>query len=109
MKCNKTVAELDWQSCSCMRWGNGEEVNAYLDWDERFYYLWFEVTPTFEDWCEKCPDIAYMLDDLNTELEKIGVQKFGSLESVNAFCAQFCGDNEPAMFYFDEWGCVCGA
>ena len=95
---------------SVMRWGSGEEVIAHLDWDERRYYLWFEPTDNFLDWAEENEDIAYMVDELNAELEQIGVQEFCDLDGVNSFCKRFCGDDEPAYFYIDElWNDVRGA
>ena len=105
----KQIDDLDWQTSSVMRWGNGEEVIAYLDWDERRYYLWFEPTANFIDWCEGQPDIAYMLDELNEELAQIGVHEFCELDGVNEFCKEYCGDNEPAFFYEDELTGICGA
>lgn len=110
MKSKKRVEELDWQTSSVMRWLSGEEVVAYLDWDERRWYLWFEPTDLFTDWCEEVgTEMKELYDDLDNELKKIGVQEFCTLDAVNSFCEGFCGDTEPAMFYEDEWGNICGA
>lgn len=88
---------------SPMVWLDGEEVRANLSWDERFFYLWFEVAPVFEDFCEDIGGhMLAMLEELRAELEKIGVRKFGCLESVNDFCKSKCGDNCPANFYYDD-------
>lgn len=102
MKSKKTIDELEAMTDSVMRWGSGEEVIAHLDWDSKRYYLWFEPTDNFLDWAEENPDIAYMVDELNAELEQIGVQEFCDLDGVNAFCKRYCGDEDPAMFYIDE-------
>lgn len=118
MKSKKNTAELDWQTSSVMRWGSGEEVVAYLDWDERRYYLWFEPTDFFVDWCEEVlrgygdDSMMQMLDALNEELAQIGVQEFCDLDSVNSYCESKCGSDDPydrAEFYEDEWGNICGA
>ena len=111
----KKKEDLDWQCSSTMRWGRGEEVDAYLDWDEDRYYLWFEETDNFIGWCEetleKDGDSSQMemLNELREELAKIGVREFYSLESVNEYCADMCGDNEPAFFYEDDLLGICGA
>ena len=110
MKSTKKPYELEEMADSVMRWGSGEEVVAHIDWDSRWYYLWFDPTMNFVDWAEENPDIAYLLEELVDELAKLGVQQFSSLEGVNAFCAEHCGDNEPAYFYIDDvWNDVRGA
>ena len=118
MKSKKTWEEVDWQSCSAMRWVCGEEVNAFLDWDERRYYLWFEPTYGFEMWCaEVCEkehnnNLMELLSELKEQLNDIGIQEFCDLEAVNEFCKQFCGSDDPydcAEFYEDEWGNIRGA
>lgn len=87
---------------SVMRYLDGEEIVAHLSWDEKLYYLWFEPTCAFEDFCEEIGR-EDMLTDLLIELEKIGVRKFGSLDSVNSFCESKCGDDEPAQFIYDDY------
>ena len=111
MKSKKTLEDLNPQTESVMRWGNGEEVVAYLDYDENWYYLWFEPTWGFIDFCEEIGGtMQTMLEDLNLELVKLGVNQFSDLDDVNAFCKRFCGDDEPAEFYIDElWHDVRGA
>jgi hypothetical protein len=118
MKSKKNVADLNWKTSSVMRWGSGEEVIAYLDWDERRYYLWFEPTDNFTDWCEEVlrgygdDRMMQMLDALTEELARIGVQEFCDLESVNKFCKKYCGSDDLydcAEFYEDDWGNICGA
>lgn len=112
-KSKKLISDLDWQTSSTMRWLEGQEVIAYLDWDEHRYYLWFEPSSNFYDWVEEC---AGELDDcmarVENEIDKIGVQEFCDLESVNQFCKWYCGSDDPydcAEFYEDEWGNICGA
>lgn len=111
----KMREDLDWQTSSTMRWGSGEEVVAYLDWDENCYYLWFEETDNFIGWCEevleKYGDASQMeiLEELRQELSKIGVKEFISLEAVNEYCKSMCGDNDPAYFYEDDLLGICGA
>lgn len=107
MKSAKKVEELDYMASSSMRWLNGEEVTAFVDYDSRWYYVWFEPTWNFEDFCH-ANDLDYMLSDLEEEIGKIGVNQFYDLGSVNEFCEQYCGDNEPSEFYFDEYMNVCG-
>lgn len=110
MKSTKKMEELDEMTSSVMRWGSGEEVICYLDWDERWFYLWIEPTWNFIDFCEETGgEMRELMEALNIELANMGVQQFYDLDSVNKFCASFCGDNEPAEFYIDEWGWVCGA
>ena len=109
MKSKKTIDEMDgYETSSVMRWGCGQEVVAYLDWDERAFYLWFEPTDIFLDWCEEAPDIKYLLDELNEEIRKIGVQEFYNLDEVNSYCDGLCGDDDPAYFYEDELTGICG-
>ena len=111
MRSKKTAAELDWQTSSSMRWADGEEVVAYLDWDERCYYLWFEPSLNFTVFCEEI-DREDFLANLENELAKIGVQEFYSLEDVNEYCKEMCGSYDPydrAEFYEDELLGVCGA
>lgn len=109
-KSKKTVDEIpDVYAESCMRWDCGQEVDAYLWWDERRYYLWFVPTDNFIDWCEENSEIAYLLDALYKDLDKLGVQEFYDLDSVNEFCRGLCGDDDPAYFYEDELCGVCGA
>lgn len=107
-KSEKTILELDWQTSSVMRWLSGEEVIAYLDWDENRYYLWFEPTDNFADFCEEI-EREDLLIGLENDIAQIGVQSFYDLDSVNRFCKRYCGDEEPAEFYEDEWGNICGA
>ena len=102
-------SELDWSVSSVMRWDSGQEVVAYLDWSSEWYYLWFEPSDGFIDWCNEDPDIAYLLDEVTAETDRLGVMRFADLDSVNECCAEHCGDNEPAFFYEDEWGNICGA
>lgn len=111
MRCDKTIDSLERMTESTMRWLDGEEVTAYLDWDSRYFYVWFEPTWSFEDFCEEQGgDMLTMLSDLRQELAQIGVQKFYDLSSVNDYLESYCGDNEPSMFYLDETlGVVCGA
>ena len=103
---------------SSMRWGSGEEVVAYLDWDERLYYLWFEPGDGYVSWCEEVlrkygdDHPMQMLNELRKELANIGVQTFGFLESVNSYCKGKCGSDDPydcAEFYEDEFCGICGA
>ena len=107
MKCDKKISEMNWTCESTMRWDGGEEVAAYLDWDERRFYLWFEPTDKFADFCKEI-DRDDLLVGLQNELAQIGVQEFGSLEGVNDYCKRNCGDDDPAMFYENEYG-ICGA
>jgi len=115
MRSKKEMADLDWQTSSVMRWSSGEEVEAYLDWDERRYYLWFEPTSGFEDWCEEVlqkehdDSMVKILAELREELAQIGVQEFCDLDGVNEFCKWYCGDDEPAYFYEDDLTGICGA
>lgn len=102
MKSKKSKDELSDQTSSVMRWLDGEEVVARLDWDERYYYVWFEPTFNFEDFCEEIGR-EDMLTELEAELDRIGVNQFCELESVNEFCKRYCGDDEPAHFYWDEF------
>ena len=84
MKCDKTIDSLDRMAESTMRWLEGEEVTAYLDWDSRYFYVWFEPTWNFEDFCEEQGGhLLSMLSDLRHELEQIGVRRFYDLDSVN--------------------------
>ena len=114
----KKIEDLEEMASSSMRWGSGEEVVAHLDWDERLYYLWFEPAPCFEDWCEEVMEregddgMMNMLKELREELDRIGVQTFCMLESVNEYCKSKCGSDDPydrAEFYEDDWGNICGA
>ena len=110
MKSKKTKEQLEEYASSVMRWDSGVEVIAYLSWDQRAWYLWFEPTDNFLDWIEEQTDVAYLLEDLNDDLGKIGVQEFYDLDDVNKFCKDFCGDDDPAYFYEDELlGGICGA
>jgi len=108
MNSKKEREPFDWQTSSVMRWLSGEEVIAYLDWDENRYYLRFEPTGNFEDFCKEIGR-EDMLIGLENELAQIGVQSFYDLDSVNKFCERYCGDEDPAEFYEDEWGNICGA
>lgn len=111
-KSKNTILEMrDWDCSSVMRWGGGEEVIAYLTWDETRFYLWFEPTDAFTDFVEEQGDasLKLILDELRSELASIGVQEFGTLEAVNSYCEYFCGDNEPSFFYEDELVGICGA
>lgn len=114
----KKIEDLEEMASSSMRWGSGEEVVAHLDWDEYLYYLWFEPTSGFEDWCEELLEresddsMMKMLEELREELSRIGVRTFDSLESVNSYCESKCGSDDPydrAEFYVDDWGNICGA
>jgi len=107
MKSTKTVSKCVEQTCSTMVYLEGQEVKVCLDWDSRRFYVWMEPSWVFEDFCN---DYGHedSLNDLRADLEKIGVHEFVTLDSVNAFCKQYCGDNEPASFYYDEWGNVDG-
>lgn len=110
MKSTKKHDDLNSYCTSVMRWGNGEEVEANLSWDDRWFYVWFEPTWGFIDWCEETGgSMQTMLEELNLELVKLGVHQFSDLDDLNAFCESFCGDDEPAEFYTDEWDNVCGA
>jgi len=114
----KKPEDLEEMATSSMRWGSGEEVVAHLDWDENRFYLWFEPTCGFEDFCEEILEREHddsmmkLLEELRAELEKIGVQEFFDLDSVNSYCKSKCGSDDPydrAEFYEDDWGNVCGA
>jgi hypothetical protein len=114
----KKTEDLEEMASSTMRWGSGEEVIAHLDWDERVFYLWLEPTSGFEAWCEEVQEregddsMMKMLEELREELDRIGVQLFGSLESVNSYLKIKCGSDDPydrAEFYEDDWGNICGA
>ena len=110
-KSKKTIDELDWQTSSSMRWDSGEEVVAYLDWDDSRYYLWFEPSDSFADFCKEI-EREDMLIGLQNELWQIGVQEFYDLDSVNSYCESKCGSDDPfdrAEFYENEWGNICGA
>ena len=110
-KSKKQISEMDWMVTSSMRWGSGEEVIAYLDWDESKYYLWFEPTFNFEDFCEEIGRDDLLIG-LQNELAQIGVQEFYDLESVNEYCKRQCGSDDPydcAYFYEDELVGICGA
>lgn len=102
MKCEKKATELNWQTSSVMRWLEGEEVIAYLDWDDRYYYVWFEPTWMFEDFCKE-NNREDMLISLESELNQIGVNKFYDLDDVNSMCKKYCGDDEPAQFNWNEF------
>lgn len=112
-KSKKLISEMDWQTSSTMRWLCGEEVVAYLNWDETKYYMWFEPTSNFEDWCDETGGgMIEVLILLRKELTDIGVQEFYDLESVNEFCKRYCGSDDPydrAEFYEDELLGICGA
>lgn len=110
-KSKKQVSEMNWQASSTMRWLSGEEVVAYLDWDESKYYLWFEPTSNFEDFCEEI-ERNDLLIGLQNDLDQIGVQELYDLNSVNEFCKRYCGSDDPydcAEFYEDELVGICGA
>lgn len=115
MKTDLNSMDMYWMCSSSMRWTSGEEVVAYLDWDDRWddrwFYVWIEPSSNFEDFCEEQGgELLTMLYDLRQELSQLGVQKFHDLSSVNDYLESHCGDNEPAMFYLDETlGVVCGA
>ena len=103
MRSKMKAVDLEEMACSCMRWLEGEEVHVYLDWDENWYYVWFEPTSLFEDFCEEvCGSTNEMLKNLREEIEKIGVHQFCDLDDVNEYIEQYCGDNEPSMFYVDD-------
>ena len=104
----KTKAQLEDQASSVMRFLEGEEVIAYIDWDSTWYYVWLEPTWAFEDFCEEHEDCLPMLENLREELDRIGVQNFGDLDGVNRFLRRYCGDDEPAEFYLDEYDNVVG-
>ena len=114
----KKIEDLEEMASSTMRWGSGEEVVAHLDWDERLFYLWFEPTDGFVEWCEEVKEkdgddhLMQLLTELRAELDRIGVQTFCFLESVNSYCKNKCGSDDPydcAEFYEDDWGNICGA
>lgn len=106
----KTLENVYCQTSSVMRFLEGEEVSANLDWDDNFYYLWFEPTWQFEDFCESNGvDMLEQLNRLRAEIDRIGMKCFCDLEAVNRFCERYCGDDEPAGFYYDEiLETVCG-
>lgn len=111
MKSKKTVEQLEWQTSSVMRWLSGEEVVAYLDWDEDRFYLWFEPSDSFADFCAEI-ERDDLLIGLQNEIAQIGVQEFRDLDSVNEFSRRYCGSDDPydmAEFYWDEWNNICGA
>lgn len=101
MKSDKNIDTLEKMAESSMRWLDGEEVTVFLDWDDRSYYVWCEPTWNFEHYCEE-QGLLTLLSNLRQELDQIGVQQFFDLVSVNAFCRQYCGDNDPSEFYIDE-------
>lgn len=108
MKSTKKIEELDEQTSSVMRFLEGEEVVARLDWDNQRYYVWLEPTWNFEDFCEEIGR-EDMLTELQKELAEIGVHSFCDLDGVNQFCKRYCGDEDPAQFYWDEfYGCPVG-
>ena len=110
MKSTKTISELDCMATSTMRFLEGEEVEANLDWEGRWFYVWLEPTWNFIDFCEEVGgSMMAQLERLNIDLVKMGVQQFYDLASVNEWLKQWCGDNEPAEFYLDDWGWICGA
>lgn len=107
MKSTKSVNDLTSECESTMRWGGGEEVICRLDWDRNYFYLWIEPTWGFEDFCE-AEGLSNLLEELNAELEKIGVQQFCSIDEVNSYLEDLCGDDDPAYFYEDElFGDLC--
>lgn len=110
MKSKKTIDQLDRMTSSVMRYLEGEEVEVFVDWDSNWFYAWMEPTWGFEDFCEEVGgSMMTMLESLNADLDKLGVHQFYDLASLNEWIKQFCGDDEPAEFYFDDWMNVCGA
>ena len=112
MKTYKELVEVTGSYCeSAMRWLDGEEVIANLYWDDDAFYLWFEPSDAFADWCREI-DREDMLGGLENELAQIGRVICYDLDSVNEFCKRYCGSDDPfdrAEFYEDEWGNICGA
>lgn len=98
----KKIEDLEEQTSSVMVWLEGEEVIAHLDWDEDYYYVWFEPTSFFADFCEEIGR-EDMLIGLQNDLAQVGVHAFCDLDGVNQFCKRYCGDDEPAQFYWDEF------
>ena len=112
MKTYKELTEVTGSYCeSAMRWLDGEEVVANLYWDEDAYYLWFEESDSFADWCREI-DREDMLIGLENELAQIGRIICYDLDSVNAMCKRYCGSDDSfdcAYFYEDELTGICGA
>ena len=110
-KSKKNVCELEEQASSVMRFLFGEEVLCSIDWDERYYYVWMEPTSAFCDFCEECgdPSMILALENVRESLRRLGVNQFCDLDGVNQFLYNCCGDDEPAEFYEDEFGNICGA
>lgn len=112
MKTLKELVETYGSYCdSTMRWLSGEEVVAHLFWDDDAYYLWFEASDGFSEWCEEI-DREDMLIGLENELAQIGRVICYDLDSVNEYCKRYCGSDDPfdrAEFYEDDWGNICGA
>ena len=103
----KATDELESMVTSSMTYLTGAEVIVNLDWDSKVFYAWLEPSSVFEDFCEEInrPDL---LNDLETDIQKIGVKRFGTLEAVNDFCESLCGDDSPAGFYDDDLTGICG-
>lgn len=108
MKSNKKEDDLEEFCTSVMRYLEGEEVVAGLSWDASWYYVWMYPTSNFEDFCEEI-ERDDLLIGLENDLAQIGVNQFCDLEGVNDFLRRYCGDDEPAEFYEDDWGNICGA
>lgn len=109
MKVNINPENLDRMCESTMIFLEGQEVTAYLDWDNSYFYVWLEPSTSYEDFCEEI-ERDDMLGGLINDLAQIGVNRFYDLFFVNEFLKALCGDNNPAEFYLDDTlGCVCGA
>lgn len=102
-------SKLDIVETSVMRWLDGVEVIANLTWDKTLYYLWFEITDNMLYFAEENPDILPTVKDTEDDIKELGVLAAYDIESINEICEKYCGDNDPAMFYVDDYGGVCGA
>lgn len=105
MKSEKTVDELEqmYAISSSMINLEGYEVVAFLDWDERWYYVWFEPASHEIEFCEE-NGYTKELEELQKELDDMGVHQFYELEDVNKYLKDYCGDNEPAEFWEGDFG-----
>lgn len=101
MKTYKNPVELESMAESVMVYLDGQEVVAHIDWDPVWFYVWLTPSTTFEDWCDET-ERNDLLTDLLSDLDRYDVQRFGNLDSVNAFLRELCGDDNPALFYVDD-------
>jgi len=101
--------KMEAETSSAMVYLNGCEVIANLTWDKTFYYVWFEIADHMLDAVDEFPSLQNVVDEAEEDLAKISVCAAYDLDSINALCKKYCGDNEPALFYKDDWGNICGA